>query len=129
MSDNYKVLQLEKKIKKIDGVNKVFSISDVVGVNIPKEIISLPNNVVNKEITKPQIKQENVKNNQSKKLLVNKTEDQKISRTTIKTSENTQKVIEKESKIESHYICILINILLLFVLIIQKIKTNFVESV
>ena len=61
--------------------------------------------------------------------MVNKTEDQKISRTTIKTSENTQKVIEKESKIESHYICILINILLLFVLIIQKIKTNFVESV
>lgn len=98
-------------------------------VNISKEIISLPNNVVNKEITKPQIKQENVKNNQSKKLLVNKTEDQKISRTTIKTSKNTPKVLEKESKIESHYICILINILLLFVLIIQKIKTSFVESV
>ncbi len=98
-------------------------------VNIPKEIISLPNNVVNKEITKPQIKQENVKNNQSKKLLVNKTEDKKIITTTIKTSENTPKVIEKESKIESHYICILINILLLFVLIIQKIKTSFVESV
>ena len=39
MSDNYKVLQLEKKIKKIDGVNKVFSISDVVGVNIPKEML------------------------------------------------------------------------------------------
>ncbi len=98
-------------------------------INIPKEIISLPNNVANKEITKPQIKQENVKNNQSKKLLVNKTEDKKISRTTIKTSKNTPKVIEKESKIESHYICILINILLLFVLIIQKIKTSFVESV
>lgn len=98
-------------------------------INIPKEIISLPNIVVNKEITKPQIKQENVKNNQSKKLLVNKTEDKKIITTTIKTSENTPKVIEKESKIESHYICILINILLLFVLIIQKIKTSFVESV
>lgn len=98
-------------------------------INIPKEIISLPNIVVNKEITKPQIKQENVKNNQSKKLLVNKTEDKKIITTTIKTSENTPKVIEKESKIESHYICISINILLLFVLIIQKIKTSFVESV
>lgn len=98
-------------------------------VNIPKEIISLPNNVVNKEITKPQIKQENVKNNQSKKLLVNKTEDKKIITTTIKTTENTQKVLQKESKIKSHYICILINILLVFVLIIQKIKTSFVETV
>lgn len=46
MSDNYKVLQLEKKIKKIDGVNKVFSISDVVGVNIPKEM--LPDEVTDK---------------------------------------------------------------------------------
>ena len=55
-------------------------------------------------------KLKNIKN--KLKLLVNKTEDQKISRTTIKNSENTQKVIEKESKIESHYICILINILL-----------------
>lgn len=98
-------------------------------INIPKEITSLPNNVVNKEISKPQIKQENLKNNQSKKLLVNKTEDKKILRTTIKTSENTQKVLQKESKIKSHYICILINILLLFVLIIQKIKTSFVETV
>lgn len=98
-------------------------------INIPKEITSLPNSVVNKEISKPQIKQENLKNNQSKKLLVNKTEDKKILRTTIKTSENTQKVLQKESKIKSHFICILINILLLFVLIIQKIKTSFVETV
>ena len=98
-------------------------------INIPKEITSLPNNVVNKEISKPQIKQENLKNNQSKKLLIKKTEDKKILRTTIKTSENTQKVIKKESKIKSHYICILINILLVFVLIIQKIKTSFVETV
>lgn len=98
-------------------------------INIPKEIISLPNNTINKEISKLQIKQENVKNNHSKKLLINKTEDKKIITTTIKPSENTQKVIEKESKIKSHYICILINILLVFVLIIQKIKTSFVESV
>lgn len=98
-------------------------------INIPKEIISLPNNTINKEISKLQIKQENVKNNHSKKLLINKTEDKKIITTTIKTSENTPKVLQKESKIESHYICILINILLLFVLIIQKIKTSFVESV
>lgn len=98
-------------------------------INIPKEIISLPNNTVNKEISKPQIKQENVKNNHSKKLLINKTEDKKIITSTIKTTENTQKVLQKESKIKSHYICILINILLVFVLIIQKIKTSFVESV
>ena len=98
-------------------------------INIPKEITSLPNNVVNKEISKPQIKQENIKNNQSKKLLVNNNEAKKILRTTIKTSENTQKVLQKESKIKSHYICILLNILLLFVLIIQKIKTSFVETV
>ncbi|MDO4341558.1 MAG: hypothetical protein Q4C44_02300 [bacterium] len=98
-------------------------------INIPKEITSLPNNTVNKEISKPQIKQETIKNNHSKKLLVNKTEDQKIPRTTIKTSENTQKVLQKESKIKSHFICILITILLIFVLIIQKIKTSFVESV
>lgn len=98
-------------------------------INIPKEIISLPNNTVNKEISKPQIKQENVKNNHSKKLLINKTEDKKIITSTIKTTENTQKVLQKESKIKSHYICILINILLVLVLIIQKIKTSFVESV
>lgn len=98
-------------------------------INIPKEITSLPNNTVNKEISKLQIKQESVKNNHSKKLLINKTEDKKIITTTIKPSENTQKVLQKESKIKSHYICILINILLVFVLIIQKIKTSFVESV
>lgn len=98
-------------------------------INIPKKIISLPNNTVNKEISKLQIKQESVKNNHSKKLLINKTEDKKIITTTIKTTENTQKVLQKESKIKSHYICISINILLLFVLIIQKIKTSFVESV
>lgn len=98
-------------------------------INIPKKIISLPNNTVNKEISKLQIKQESVKNNHSKKLLINKTEDKKIITTTIKPSENTQKVLQKESKIKSHYICILINILLVFVLIIQKIKTSFVESV
>lgn len=98
-------------------------------INIPKEIISLPNNTINKEISKLQIKQENVKNNHSKKLLINKTEDKKIITSTIKTTENTQKVLQKESKIKSHYICILINILLVFVLIIQKIKTSFVESV
>ena len=98
-------------------------------INIPKKIISLPNNTVNKEISKLQIKQESVKNNHSKKLLINKTEDKKIITTTIKTSENTPKVLQKESKIKSHYICISINILLLFVLIIQKIKTSFVESV
>ncbi len=98
-------------------------------INIPKEIISLPNNNVNKEISKLQIKHESVKNNLSKKLLINKNEDKKIITTTIKTTKNTQKVLQKESKIKSHYICILINILLVFVLIIQKIKTSFVESV
>ena len=46
MKDNYKVLKLEEKIKKIDGVNKVVSISDVLGTTIPKEM--LPSEVKNK---------------------------------------------------------------------------------
>ena len=46
MKNNYKVLELEKNIKKIDGVNKVFSIADVIGTEIPKEM--LPTEVLNK---------------------------------------------------------------------------------
>ena len=44
--DTSKVLKLESKIKKIDGVNKVFSIADVVGTTIPKEM--LPDEVLDK---------------------------------------------------------------------------------
>ena len=44
--DNYKVLKLEDKIKKIEGVNKVFSIADVLGTTIPKDM--LPNEVKSK---------------------------------------------------------------------------------
>ena len=44
--DTKKVLTLEDNIKKIDGVNKVFSIIDVVGVSIPKEM--LPDKVIDK---------------------------------------------------------------------------------
>ena len=36
--DNYKVLKLEEKVKKIKGVNKVFSEADILGTTIPKEI-------------------------------------------------------------------------------------------
>ena len=46
MKSNYDVLRLEDKIKKIDGVNKVFSIADVVGVTLPKEM--LPDDVIDK---------------------------------------------------------------------------------
>lgn len=46
MKDNYKVLKLEEKIKKIDGVNKVFSVCDVLGTEIPKEM--LPDKVLDK---------------------------------------------------------------------------------
>ena len=46
MKDNYKVLKLEEKIKKIDGVNKVFSVCDVLGTEIPKEM--LPDKVIDK---------------------------------------------------------------------------------
>ena len=46
MKDNYKVLKLEEKIKKIDGVNKVFSVCDVLGTEIPKEM--LPDEVIDK---------------------------------------------------------------------------------
>lgn len=45
-SDTHRVLQLEKKIKKIDGVNMVASVADVVGVSIPKEM--LPDEVLDK---------------------------------------------------------------------------------
>ena len=44
--DTSKVLKLESKIKKIDGVNKIFSIADVVGTTIPKEM--LPDEVLDK---------------------------------------------------------------------------------
>lgn len=40
------ILNLEDKIKKIEGVNEVVSINDVVGVNIP--VYMLPDKVVNK---------------------------------------------------------------------------------
>ena len=46
MSDNYRVLKLEEKIKKIEGVNKVFSIADVIDTTIPKEM--LPDEVLDK---------------------------------------------------------------------------------
>ena len=39
MKDTYKVKKLEEKIKKIDGVNKVFSIADVIDTTIPKEML------------------------------------------------------------------------------------------
>ena len=50
MKDPYKVLKLEEKIKKIEGVNKVFSIADVVGTTIPKEM--LPDKVLDKLYSK-----------------------------------------------------------------------------
>ena len=46
MKDNYKVLKLEEKIKKINGVNKVFSIADVLDTTIPKDM--LPNEIKDK---------------------------------------------------------------------------------
>ena len=41
-----KVLEIENKIRKIDGVNKVVSIYDVIGTTIPKEM--LPSKVIDK---------------------------------------------------------------------------------
>jgi len=46
MKDSYKVLKLEDKIKKIEGVNRVFSVCDVLGTEIPKEM--LPDEVIEK---------------------------------------------------------------------------------
>ena len=46
MESNYDVIQLEQKIKKIDGVNQVFSVADVIGTTIPKEM--LPDQVLKK---------------------------------------------------------------------------------
>ena len=46
MNDTYKVLKLEDKIKKIEGVNRVFSVADVLGTEIPKEM--LPDDVIEK---------------------------------------------------------------------------------
>ena len=46
MNDTYKVLKLEDKIKKIEGVNRVFSVADVLGTEIPKEM--LPDEVIEK---------------------------------------------------------------------------------
>ena len=46
MSDPYKVMSLEGKIRKIDGVKKVFSINDVIGSSIPKDM--LPSKVIDK---------------------------------------------------------------------------------
>ena len=40
------ILKLEKTIKKIDGVNKVASLYDVIGTDIPKEI--LPSEIIDK---------------------------------------------------------------------------------
>lgn len=44
--DNHDILKLEKKIKKIDGVNQVASVADVIGTTIPKEM--LPDEVLEK---------------------------------------------------------------------------------
>ena len=44
--DNYKVLKLEEKVKKIKGVNKVISEADILGTTIPKEM--LPKEVLDK---------------------------------------------------------------------------------
>lgn len=46
MNDTYKVLKIEDKIKKIEGVNRVFSVADVLGTEIPKEM--LPDEVIEK---------------------------------------------------------------------------------
>ena len=50
MTDNYKVMQLENKIRKIDGVKKVYSINDVIGSTIPKDM--LPDEVLEKMYSK-----------------------------------------------------------------------------
>ena len=44
--DNYKVLKLEDKVRKIKGVNKVISEADILGTTIPKEM--LPKEVLDK---------------------------------------------------------------------------------
>lgn len=46
MSDKYQVLELEKNIKNIKGVNKVFSIVDILGTTISEDM--LPEEVLNK---------------------------------------------------------------------------------
>ena len=46
MNNEEKVMKLEDNIRKIDGVDKVFSIMDVIGTSIPMEM--LPNKVKNK---------------------------------------------------------------------------------
>ena len=43
---SYDILKLEKKIKKVDGVEKVVSLSDLTGTAIPKEM--LPSEIVDK---------------------------------------------------------------------------------
>ena len=43
---NYDILKLENKISNIEGVNEVLSIADVIGTNIPKEV--LPDKVLDK---------------------------------------------------------------------------------
>lgn len=44
--NNKDILKLEEKIKKISGVNKVFSVADILDTTIPKEI--LPDNIIDK---------------------------------------------------------------------------------
>ena len=39
MNDAYKVLKLEEKINKIDGVNKVVSLADLIGTTISKDML------------------------------------------------------------------------------------------
>lgn len=43
---SYDIIKLEEKIKKVKGVEKVVSISDITGVTIPKEI--LPSEIIDK---------------------------------------------------------------------------------
>lgn len=100
-------------------------------INIPKEIVTVPK-IITVEIDKPVIRQELIKKNVTQKITKKAITTKSTTLKSTKMTTNNEKVTcneKKEGKVKSHLICILINILLVFVLIIQKIKTSFVESV
>lgn len=86
-SDSNKVLNLERKIKKIEGINKVFSIADIIGTTIPKEM--LPDEVLDKLY------------NDNTSIIMVTFKDSTSADSTVNAVDELRKVVKDASKISS----------------------------
>ena len=123
MKDTYKVLKLEKELLEIDGVNKVFSLADIIGTSISRDM--LPDEVVDKLY------------NKDTSIIMVTLKESTSTDTTIKAVREIRKTVDDEANVSSmtslvidtmnlseHELLIYVSIAVLLCLIVLVLSTN-----